>query len=164
MTSEYATLLSLIRASAVITNAIHDPFGFGYEGRVAISRELSRRRVGITADVSQYASESKPAPDSIQYQYLLSHGYYSIEELEDHPGRPPKNAPIIKAAEGGSSQAADETWMREQNEIQAKKEEKIWRARQERRLRWRRPRWDNSEFEPSRCPYYLNGGRHFAGW
>ena len=132
-----ATSLCLRSAPAEITTVIQDPFGFGYEGRVAVSRELSRRRAVIATVLSQFASRSKPAPHSVQYQYFLSHGYYSPEELKDHPGNPSKKDKDLESPSAEeSNEAAEETRMREQNEYLAKKELKRWWAREARMRRW----------------------------
>ena len=124
---------------ADIATAIEDPFGHGYEGRIAVSRELSTRRAGIAAVIRQFAARSRPAPSSSQYQYLISYGYYSAEELKGHPGCP---APKTHATESTPAQeeakrAKEEERMREENEYVAKVEKEKWEDRENRILRWR---------------------------
>lgn len=142
-------------ASPETTTAIQDPFGFGYEGRVAVSRELSRRRAGITAVFSHYESRSKPAPHSVQYQYLLAHGHYTPEELKDHPGRPPRRdqAPETTSADENTD-AVEEMRMKEQNEYLARKEDERWKDREARLRRWRAS-YDDTEAEECSCWYCL---------
>lgn len=125
---------------ADIATAISDPFGHGYKGRIGVSRELSTRRGGIAAIVRQFAARSRPAPPSSQYAYLISHGYYSAEELQNHPGCPPppkKQATEILPAQEDKKRAAEEERMREENEYVAKVEREKWEDREDRVLRWR---------------------------
>ena len=161
-----ATSLCLQSASPETTTDIQDPFGFGYEGRVAVSHELSRRRAGIAAVLSQYASRSKPAPHSVQYQYLLSNGYYSPEELKDHPGHPPrKDKALESSSTEESNKALEETRMREQNEYLAEKEEKRWKAREARMRRWR-GRYRATDDGNCQCAFCLDrqGRRNSSPW
>lgn len=119
--------------------AIQDPFGFGYEGRIGVTREFSSRRAGMAAVLSQYAQRSTPAPPSVQYWYLLYHGYYTADELINHPGRPARQdqTPEARAAEEESNRAAEEIRMREQNEYLAERGEERWRNRAARIRGWR---------------------------
>lgn len=125
--------------SVDIATAIQDPFGHGYEGRIAVSRELSTRRAGIAAVVRQFAGRSRPAPPSSQYQYLVSYGYYSAEELKSHPGCPPPKiqATELTPAQEEAKKAAEEERMRGENEYVAKVEKEKWEDRENRMLRWR---------------------------
>ena len=70
-----------------ITNAIKDPYGYGFEGRVALDIPSSERRNRIFTVIRQFSAHSLPAPAAVQYEYLLCYGYYTAEEMKDHPGR-----------------------------------------------------------------------------
>ena len=65
------------------TKAIHDPFGYGYEGRIGVDRETSTRRKGIAAVLHQFATRGLKAPEAAQYDYLITHGFYTAEELKE---------------------------------------------------------------------------------
>ena len=71
-----------------ITAAIEDPFDYGYEGRVPVDRQLSARRKPIATILSHYAAKGIFAPLDVQYEYLVCYGFYTPEELKDHPGYP----------------------------------------------------------------------------
>ena len=62
--------------------AIHDPFGYGYEGRIGVDRETSTRRKGITAVLNRFVTRGIKAPEAAQYDYLITHGFYTVEELK----------------------------------------------------------------------------------
>ena len=63
--------------------AIHDPFGHGHEGRIGVDRETFARRKGIAAVLHQFATRGLKALEAAQYEYLITHGFYTTEELED---------------------------------------------------------------------------------
>ena len=63
--------------------AIRDPFGYGHEGRIGVDRETSARRKGIAAVLHQFAKRGLQAPDAAQYEYLITHGFYTVEELKE---------------------------------------------------------------------------------
>ena len=73
--------------SNYITPAIQDPYGYGFEGRVALDFPSSERRNRVATVIRQFSAHSLPAPAAVQYEYLLCHGYYTAEEMKDHPGR-----------------------------------------------------------------------------
>lgn len=70
-----------------ITTAIEDPYGHGFEGRVQVDRQSSERRKHIATVVRHFSMHSLLAPAAVQYEYLLCYGYYTAEEMKDHPGR-----------------------------------------------------------------------------
>lgn len=127
-------------APANITSAIQDPFGYGYEGRIAISRLFADRRAGIAAVVRQYAARSILAPHSVQYEYLICHGYYTAEELKDHPGCQTTKGESKETTPGEDmeKEAETEEKMREQVEHVAEMEQKRWEWREARLFWWRR--------------------------
>lgn len=63
--------------------ALHDPFGHGYEGRIGVDRETSAHRKGIAAVLHQFAARGIKAPEAAQYDYLITHGFYTVEELNE---------------------------------------------------------------------------------
>ena len=63
--------------------ALHDPFGYGFEGRIGVDRETSARRKGIAAVLHQFAARGIKAPEAAQYDYLIAHGFYTVEELKE---------------------------------------------------------------------------------
>ncbi|KAL8795379.1 MAG: hypothetical protein Q9195_002120 [Heterodermia aff. obscurata] len=67
------------------TTAIHDPLGYGREGRIGVDRETSARRKGIAAVLHQFATRGLKAPEAAQYDYLVAHGFYTVEELRECP-------------------------------------------------------------------------------
>ena len=154
------TLVLRPATSETTTTIIQDPFDFGYEGRVAISRELSRRRAGITAALTRYTSRIELVPHSLQYQYLLSHGYYTTEELKDHPGRPLE--PGFTSVDREDTidaqwKIAENRRMIAQSEYLAKKEEKRWQDREARLRRWRAS-FDDSTYSSCHCRFCMLPG------
>ena len=136
-----ASSTSAAPTTSGIPAAIQNPFDFGYEGRVGISRELSDRRSHIDLAIFIYTSQSQLVPQSLQYEYLLSRGYYSAEELDDHPGRPRRSADEeVKKA------ATELTKMREYNEYVVRKGVERLRAE------LARLEFLCSEFEICLCP------------
>ena len=149
-----------------IATAIQDPFGHGYEGRIAVSRDFSTRRAGIAAVVRQFAARSKPAPPSSQYQYLISYGYYSAEELKGHPGCPPLKIQATEptpAEEEEAKRAAEEERMRGENEYVAKVEKEKWEHREDRILRWRMKDAD-ADKDHDRCDCSACEEARRSGW
>ena len=63
--------------------ALNDPFGYGFEGRIAVDRQASARRKGIAAVLAQFAARGMQAPATVQYNYFLTHGFYTAEELKE---------------------------------------------------------------------------------
>ena len=70
-----------------IITAIKDPYGYGFEGRVGGDHQFSERRKQIATALRQFSNHSFLAPVAVQYEYLLCYGYYTAEEMKDHPGR-----------------------------------------------------------------------------
>ena len=88
-TSEYRQDTLIVKAimSNTLNTAIEDPYGYGFEGRVAVDRHSSERRKHVATVIRQFSTHSLLAPVAVQYEYLLCYGYYTAEEMKDHPGR-----------------------------------------------------------------------------
>ena len=61
---------------------IGDPLGYGFEGRIAVNRETSSRRMGFSITAQQYAAHGLAPPASMQRDFFLIYGFYSAEELQ----------------------------------------------------------------------------------
>ena len=68
-----------------INRKVGNPLGFGYEGRIALSSSDSAYQPNVDAIVDWYNSRSRPVSGDVQIMYLHCHGYYTLEELLQHP-------------------------------------------------------------------------------